>query len=187
VRDASEREVEDRIDVISESIADAAVRGATRAFREESSTAMCQMIRQQIGPAIGDAIREQLAQTFNEDSQSRLMLAFHRLLNSEIVPAVRQIWDQGAADTLMLPKRPDLAPAVRESAHNLAFGTTTGTHAALIQLGILSQSGDLTGAAKTFAWGVGIAVVLVGLAAAALLVVLAMIAISLWRRPMGVK
>jgi hypothetical protein len=50
---------------------------------------------------------------------------------------------------------------------------------------VLSSTGGLSGAAEAIAWVAGIVLILIGLAALALLIVLCMIAIALWRRPIG--
>jgi hypothetical protein len=187
MQDLASRDVQIQASKLGEAIADGAVRGSIPAFTETGSPALAEMIRAQIAPAIGDAVRQQLVQTLNEQSKDSFMQTVHRLFHQELMPAVHELWDLGTSDTLLLPTRPDLAPAVRANAQNLAEGTTTGTHEALIQLGVLSSTGGLAGPAKAIAWAAGIAAVLIGLAALALLVVLCMIAIALWRRPIGVK
>lgn len=178
LRDASGPEAQKDAAAMADAIAQGAMRGLSQA-----SPLLAQAIRKQLSPVIGDAIREQIELTFNDSAQQKLLLLFHRLLEQEIIPSVRRMWDQGATDTLLIPTRPDIRSAVVQNSHNLALGTTFGTHDALINLGILSPTGNLTGRARTAVWGICIVVALMGLASIAMSAAILMLALALWRRP----
>jgi hypothetical protein len=178
LRDASGPQAQKDAAAMADAMAQGIMRGLSRA-----SPLLAQAIRQQFGPVIGDAIREQIEVTFSESAQQKILLIFHRVMEQEIMPSVRRMWDQGATDTLLIPTRPDLSAAIVQNSHNLAVGTSFGTHDALIDLGILSPTGNITGAARTAICGVCIVVVLMGLAATAMTTALLMIALALWRRP----
>ena len=165
---------------IAEAIGSGFVTGTVRASRENSSM-IEQLIREQLGPAIGDTVRQQLKPAMDVSTRERLMTAVHDLLQQEIVPAIRQAWDQGAADTLLIPTRPEMRPAVVQNAQNLSAGAAFGSREAMIQFGLLSNSGGLTIGAKVLLYGVVVVLALIGVAAAAMIIVLAMLAASLRR------
>jgi hypothetical protein len=177
LRDASGQEAQNDAAAMADAMAEGGMRGMSR-----GSPLLAQAIRKQLGPAIGATIREQFELTFSESMQQKILLIFHRLLEQEVIPSVRRMWDQGATDTLLIPTRPDLSAAIIQTSHNLALGTSFGTHDALVDLGVLSSTGYFTGATRVAVWGVSIVVVLMGLASAAMITVLFMIALALWRR-----
>ena len=177
---ATSDEAQARVHSMAEVIGDGAIRGAVQASKDDAPM-IGQLIREQLGPAVGDAVRQQVGPAWERMSQERFTTVVHDLLRQEVVPAVRQAWDQAAADTLLIPVRPDVSPAVIQNAQNLSVGATYGTHDALIHLGVLSTSGDLTVKAKALLWGGTALLGLVVLMFAALLAVLTLIAVGIWR------
>ena len=166
---------------MADAVGDGAVTGAARAMRENGPE-LARAVREEIGPTLAEALRQTLSPLLKQFSES-FGPALHDFLQREVAPTVRQIWDQGAADALLIPTRPDVSPAVVQNARNLSLGTGLGTNDSFIQMGLLSKSGGMTGKAKAMFWGVAVVVALVGLCAGAGLVVLTMTAVGLWRQP----
>jgi hypothetical protein len=178
LRDASGPDAQKAAASMAHAMAEGGLRGLS-----DGTPLLVQAIRQQLAPAMSDVIRDQMQSAFSDAAQQKLLQIFHRLLEQEIIPSVRQMWDQGATDTLLIPTRPEMSTAVVQNSHNLALGTSFGTHDALIELSILSPTGNITGPARATVWVIAIVLTFVILAATAMLAMLLMIALALWRRP----
>ena len=167
---------------ITRATSDGAMQGAIDALKEHGPV-LKDVIVNQFGPAVGEALRQQITPWVQELRRQNFRGDIHAVLQEELAPTARQLWDQGAKDTLLIPTQPDIAPAVVTNSRNLSKGAGFGSHDAMIELGVLNSAGNFTLHLKLALWGGVVIAVLIGIAAAASIVLLVMMIVRMWRNP----
>ncbi len=157
------------VGALAETAGDRFVAGMTRAADRDAAPVLGRLVRDQVDPVLDDAAR-------------RLGPALHDVLQQQVEPVVRDLVAECVRDTLKMPVRPENAPDVVANARNVSEGASLVTHDALIGVGALDRSGQLSPRLRLALWG-GVALAgLVGVAALVLLGLRILIAWGEWRR-----
>ena len=134
------------------------------------------------GPGLGDRLRRQLGPMLRELLREQVAPAVREVIEEQVAPTILKVWREGAVDTLKLTVRPDLQPDVIQNAHNASIGASRGTHEAMVESGLLSPNGGLSGHIRAYLIvGVG-ALAVIALSAFSLLVLLNLLVLHHWRR-----
>ena len=68
----------------------------------------------------------------------------HGLMQEQIIPTIRQLLSDSAADAIKVSASADVQPAVTSNARTVSMAAIAGPRDALIQLGVLSDNGRTT-------------------------------------------
>ncbi len=137
------------------------------------------------GPAVGDMVRRQVGPIMQDLIKEQIAPAVHDVIDHQLSPAVLGILRQGEVDTLKLSVRPDLQPDVIQNAHNASVGASQVTHDALVNAGVVNDSGQLTAHVRLYLWVAVVGGILVVVAMLSLLVTLNLLALHYWRNRPG--
>ncbi len=142
--------------------------GLAQAADRDGSPVVGKLFHDQIDPALGDAAKQ-------------LGPVLHELLEKQVAPAARDLVAECVRDTLKMPVRPENAPDVVANARNVSTGAGQATHDAMINMGFLSPSGDISLKLRLSLWAGGVLVAVLGVTAVVLLSLRILIAWSEWR------
>jgi hypothetical protein len=107
-------------------------KGVTSAFERDAAPMIERLMRNDLMPAMNQATKDQLRP------------AIQSWIRQDLNPAIRQIVSEMAADALIIPTRPEVAPAVVQNARNVSKGGSYGARDFAIETGIITPTGGLT-------------------------------------------
>ena len=166
---------------LSEAIGEGFVTGMITVINKQGP-AIGDTVRTQIGPITQMIIKEQLAPAIADTIRNQIAPVVADTLQHTLAPAALDVWKQGMVETLKLTVRPDIQPDVIQNAHNASLGASRGTHEAMVEAGLVSPSGGMSPEVKVYLWVITVGAGCISLALFTLLVILNVLAISIWRR-----